>query len=75
MSLRLSHQESEVDILTATPSVSVATIISCTDEINRKIQKLDERDTPTRIDEWNVSIFKVLKKKNLQKTRTQRHID
>jgi hypothetical protein len=51
MSLRLSHQESEVDILTATPSVSVATIISCTDEINRKIQKLDERDTPTRIDE------------------------
>jgi hypothetical protein len=36
---------------------------------------LDERDTPTRIDEWNVSIFKVLKKINLQKTRTQRHID
>ena len=65
------------DTFTATPSASAVSITTLPVPVttdNRKKRKLDDI-TPQTISENNITKFKVLKKLNIQLTRTEHHIN
>jgi hypothetical protein len=75
MSYQLSPQDdSDFDTPSITPSVSTATLPVQTNHPTKKRKKTED-DSPRKIDEKNVSRFKVLKKLNIQRTRTEHHIN
>jgi len=76
MSLHSSQEDlSYLKKSNVTPSVSATTIISGLSILYTKKRKITEENPSRRIDEGNLSRFKVRKKLNIQKTRTQHHID